>query len=220
MKMKRGELILFFVVWAIFLAGAVCHGAAPKADTLSFSVTTDGAKLILTPSLPSKLRITTSGPSTAAGLVAIIVNGAPDFADFSVIATVNGAPVPPVPPVPPTPPIPPPVPVPTTLFGIVVEESKERTPAQAVVLLSPKVGALFKADGGQFRIVDPWADDGSRRDVGVAMRPYVVRAEALKIKPYLFIVSPDGTVYSEGLLPAKVADVETLVVKIRKGGKP
>jgi hypothetical protein len=216
-------LVTVGIVAICLLCGLPVFGAPPKADVAAFLPSVDDAgRLIWTPTVLMDSGLTAAAPNTATGDSAALVDGKPRRLKWKAYIVFDGQPIPPgptPPPVPPIPPVPPPVPVPTTLVGIVIEETKERTPAQAVVLLSPKVGALFKADGGQFRIVDPWDDAGNRRDVGVAMRPYVVRAEALKIKPCLFIVSPDGVVYSEGLLPAKVADVEALVAKIRKGDK-
>jgi hypothetical protein len=105
------------------------------------------------------------------------------------------------------------------LFGVVVKETKERTPAQAVVILSPKVDMLFTATKGTLQTCDPWDDAGKVRDLGPALNPYVKRAIELKVKPAFFVVAPDGTVFSEGPLPAKVADVEALMAKILKGGK-
>jgi len=142
------------------------------------------------------------------------------LAQGKAVVTIGEAPVPPgpTPPTPPTP-EPPKPPTPKVLWAIVVEETSERTKEQAAVLLSPKVEAAFKATGGKLQIIDGWDASGKRRDVG-PLKLYVDRSEALKIRPLLVIVGPDGTVYHEGALPAKVADVESVVAKILKGGKP
>ena len=222
--MKRNT---FLRVWAAPLAMAVWMAAAlsdpmasaappPKADAPAFtvSVSPDGKTLVLTPVPPMKFRVVGTGPNAANGFIPVLVNDIPDLLDWNLLVTFGGQPGPqPNPnPVPPPPPPPPPPPVPTVLFGIIAEESKERTPAQAVVIL--KVG------GGKLEIADPWKDDGTRYDLGPVMKKYVDRAIELKIKPALFIVSPAGVVYFEGPLPAKPEDVEALIAKIRKGGRP
>lgn len=107
-------------------------------------------------------------------------------------------------------PKPDPLPVPTVLWGIVVEETAKRTAEQAVVMASPKTRAVF--DAGNFRPVD--------KDLVVSpdLKPYVERAGKQAL-PVLFVVDDKGKVYFEGPLPATVADLETLVAKLRKGTK-
>jgi len=136
----------------------------------------------------------------------------------AVVTIGDAAPVPPGP-TPPGPTPEPPKPVPTALFGIVVEETKDRTPAQAALILSAEVEAAFKQAGGQWRTIDPWDNTGKRKDLGAALNKYSARADELKIRPALFIAAPNGTVYYEGKLPATVAETLALVAKIRKGGK-
>jgi hypothetical protein len=97
------------------------------------------------------------------------------------------------------------------LWAIVVEESAERTPAQGIVLASPKVRALFPAAGG-FRLVD------KDSKVDAALQPYVDRAKGQKL-PVCFLVAPTGQVYYEGALPATVDAMTALVAKIKGGAK-
>jgi hypothetical protein len=113
-------------------------------------------------------------------------------------------------PTPPTPPIPPdPTPV-ANLWGIVIEETSQRTAEQAVVLTSTKVRDLFK-DGG-FRVVDK--DTETAADV----RPYQERAKGQAL-PVLYLVDTTGKIYYEGAIPKTVAIMEELVGKYKsKGG--
>jgi hypothetical protein len=104
----------------------------------------------------------------------------------------------------------PPVPV-TELWAVIIEESAERTPAQGIVLASPKVRALFPAAGG-FRLVD------KDSTVDSALQPYLDRAKGQKL-PVCFLVAPSGFVHYEGALPATVDATVSLVDRIKKGGK-
>jgi len=92
---------------------------------------------------------------------------------------------------------------PAELWGIVVEESGERTAQQAIVLADPEVRALFRSS--RFRIVD-------QDEAAADMRSYVRRAkdEGMKL-PALFLVAPEGTVHYEGDLPATPAVMSTLI---------
>jgi len=120
-------------------------------------------------------------------------------------------------PVPPPPPPPPPPPVPTELWAIIIEESAERTPQQAIVLASPKVRAMFKG----WRLFDPMKSPTEPNPVPVELQPYVDRVnnpEAHLSKPVLFLTEPKGTVYFEGPLPETIPAIEALVGKIKKGG--
>jgi hypothetical protein len=99
----------------------------------------------------------------------------------------------------------------TDLWGIVVEESKGRTPQQAVVLLSTEVRKLFKDE--RLRIVDPTGPDGKPVPVEEDMKKYVQRAVGKKC--WLFLVEPKGTVLYEGELPATVDAMKALVSKYK-----
>jgi hypothetical protein len=103
------------------------------------------------------------------------------------------------------------------LWGIVIEESAERTPAQAALLTSPKVRSLFRE--GEFRIIDPIDDTGKRVPVAPDMKPYVERAlDGTQKLPVLFLVDSKGTIFYEGSPPATVAEMETLVAKYKAKG--
>lgn len=213
-KFSRWELVAFILAWLLALS-MVCVGAEPTWDA---TLAPDGQSLVLRPKLPSgvkyRLRVT---PGAFSGILATVgADGFPELADWCGVITYGTAPIPPPAPPPPKP-EPPPKPKPTTLWGIVLEESSTRTPAQASVILAPKVAELFKPDKGQLRVIDPW--DGSKIKAGVeiAIKPYAERADTLKIRPALFVVDPSGVVYYEGKLPEKVAEVEALVAKIRRG---
>jgi len=213
------------IIAVCLLCGMPVWGAQPRADVAAFNGATDDAgRVIWTPTVPMDSGVTTAAPNVLTGDSAALVDGKPKRLKWKAYIVFDGQPIPPgptPPPVPPVPPpVPPPIPVPTVLFGIVVEETKERTPAQAVVLTSPKVDALFAANKGSFRIVDGWKPDGTKRDHGPALNKYRDRSDELKVRPMLFVVDPPGFVYAEVKLPAKVADVEVLVGKIRKGEKP
>jgi len=106
----------------------------------------------------------------------------------------------------PTPgPTPTPTPTPTELHAIVIEESAQRTPAQAIVLGSTRVRTAFKS----FQVEDKDATAAS-------LQPYIDRAKS-KGLPYLMIVNAQGQTWWEGPLPATVDDVLKVVVK---GGRP
>jgi len=110
-----------------------------------------------------------------------------------------------VPPVPPEPPKPEPAP-PGPLFGIVIEESSQRTPCQATVMAAPAVRALFT---GGLRIVDKDAPAGLDK---------WVQASAGQLLPVLFLTDKKGTVFYKGALPATVPAFEKLVAE-KRGGK-
>jgi hypothetical protein len=115
-------------------------------------------------------------------------------------------------------PVPPPPPVPTELWAIIIEESAERTPQQAIVIASPKVRALFRG----WRLHDPKKDATTDNPTPVELQSYVDRVanpDAHLKKPALFVVDAQGVVYHEGALPATVAAMEVLVAKIKGGGK-
>jgi len=208
------------VIATVFLAtGLLCGAETAKP---AFSVSTDGRILILTPIAPLKFRLIQSGPNSASGVAPAIVDGVADLLDWQLLVTFGDQPRPDPKPEPEPKPKPDPLPTPTTLWGVVIEESAERTAGQAVVILSPKVAALFD---GKIQVGDAWKEDGTRRPLG-PLDPYADRVEELeaaaktKLRPMLFVVDPKGAIFYEGKLPGKVADVETLVGKIRKGEKP
>lgn len=103
----------------------------------------------------------------------------------------------------PTPqPEPQPKPKPAELWGIVIEESSQRTPQQAAVLLSTDVRKLFGE--GLFRVID--------KDTNVDPRyaPYLQKSVGQSL-PKLWLVDAAGEVYFSGTLPSSVADMANLV---------
>lgn len=109
-------------------------------------------------------------------------------------------------------------PPPAELWGIVIEESKDRGPEHAAVLASPEIRGLFPSD--RFQVFDPIGDDGTPVVPPADLKPYVDRAMVDKSKwPMLFLVSPAGDVHYEGALPGTVAAMKTLVSQCKaKGG--
>jgi hypothetical protein len=112
-------------------------------------------------------------------------------------------------------------PKPETLWGIVVEESLDRTPDHAAVYASPDVRGLF--DWRRFRVLDK---DGP---VTEDMEPYRLRALAVNgcetgdcplapraFRPVLFLAGQDGKLYYEGTPPATVADMVALFKRITR----
>jgi hypothetical protein len=96
------------------------------------------------------------------------------------------------------------------LWGVVVEETSERTPAQAVILTSQPVRELFA--GTRFRVLD------KDQVVPDSLKPYIARAKVLtadgkKKLPLLFLVAQSGAVLYEDALPADVAATTALVNK-------
>ena len=104
-------------------------------------------------------------------------------------------------------PEPKPQPKPSELWCVIVEESHDRTPAQAAVILSTKFRAIF-ADK-RFRVVD--------KDKGDAdCAAYIQRAVGAKL-PQIYIVSPAGDILHEGPLPTSEADAVALATRIKEG---
>ena len=104
-------------------------------------------------------------------------------------------------------PEPKPQPKPSELWCVIVEESHDRTPAQAAVILSTKFRAIF-ADK-RFRVVD--------KDKGDAdCAAYIQRAVGAKL-PQIYIVSPAGDIVHEGPLPTSEADAVALATRIKEG---
>lgn len=109
----------------------------------------------------------------------------------------------------PVPPPPPPPPPPTELWGIVVEESSQRTAGQAAIITSTEIRDLLGKDN--FRVVD------KDSEVQADMKPYVDRAKTRKL-PQLFLVDKMGYVFFEGDLPADKAATAALIRKFKPGG--
>lgn len=88
--------------------------------------------------------------------------------------------------------------------AIVVEESADRTPAHAAVILSPEVRGLVKS----FRVID---DD---QKVSPDLQPYLDAAKT-KPLPVLYLVRPSGRIAYEGPLPPDVPATKALVQKFQ-----
>lgn len=120
-------------------------------------------------------------------------------------------------------PDPDPLPPPTNLWGIVVEESLNRTPEHAAVYASPAVRALF--DNKRFRVLDkdpPVSPDMEpyRKRAVLKVCPTGVCPSTLKdFPPVLFLAGQNGTIYYEGSVPNSIAGMVELVERIKGGGK-
>lgn len=106
---------------------------------------------------------------------------------------------------------------PVTIRAVVIEESKERTPEQAIVLASEKVRASFP---GGFRLVDPLVDE-KKVTVPDDVKGWVEKAiPKRKSWPYLFIVNEKNKPVYQGALPKTIAEMDKIVEKVKKGGRP
>ena len=106
-------------------------------------------------------------------------------------------------------PTPQPDPTPTPakkIYAVIVEETAERSPLVAAVVLSPKVRAMFEADA--FRLVD---DDPQVSD---ELKPFIERSRG-KPLPQLYLMDEKGEVRFEGRLPGHVEEMCLLVAKHR-----
>jgi hypothetical protein len=109
-----------------------------------------------------------------------------------------------------------PVPPPGEWTAVIVEETADRTPDQALVINSKPLREMVKT----FRVVDP-LDNGKQAAVGLDVKDYVDRAMNYRDQwPLFFLTAPDGTVVFEGALPKTVDDAKSLISKhVGKGGK-
>lgn len=87
------------------------------------------------------------------------------------------------------------------LSAVVIEESKDRTPPQAMVLLSTKFRALFTS----FRLIDK--DNAYVND---DEKPLIQEAVEKKQLPMLFLLDENGKRRYAGPLPQTVDDAEKL----------
>jgi len=214
--MKR-LLCLAVLLWGAAAVAEPLGKPADAAPKWRVTASADSRAVNLTPSLPASTKwkciVSPVGTTPVNVILLWVESGEPFYAVFypSMSAAPGPGPNPNPDPDPPPPP-PPPPPVPAELWGIVVEESAERTPQQAIVIASPVVRALF--DKGEFRVVD---DD---MEVESAIKPYIERAKG-KLLPQFYVVDAKGTIFYEGPLPATVADMQKLVagLKAKGGGK-
>jgi len=92
------------------------------------------------------------------------------------------------------------------VWGIIVEETAERTPQHAIVMNDHGFRALFD---GRLRVVD---DDTQ----SAQYQKYVERSRGRKL-PQLFLVDEGGAVLFEGALPGSAAEAISLVKRFVKG---
>lgn len=188
-------------------------GGEPSPD-LAWDVKSDGKQIVAVPLVSTPYVIHREKQNATTYKLFVAINQGPNLPPRVVITSINIGGTSPEPgpnPVPPPPP--PPPPIPTKLFAIIVEETKDRTPDQAVVLLSPEVRALFE----KFETIDPTNDEGKPNPIPVDKVPYVERAKGDKL-PVMFITDGKSTVFYEGTIPTTIADVKSLVEKIKKEG--
>ena len=107
----------------------------------------------------------------------------------------------------PNPPPPPPGPL-AEMWVIVVEETSQRTPEQARVLLDPTVRQWMANHQHHFRILD-------KDQTSTDLTEWIERAAAQTetALPYLFIVDDSGVVSFEGPLPIGPLEMLSLVKK-------
>lgn len=212
------------VLWSLALAGlglilflaAEAQPAEPRAiPTPTYSTTATyagkGDTLTVTQTVrPNNLPATVRSwwVTTVVPIIHVVVDGDQLF----VFPYLGPAPGPNPKPDPKPDPKPAPPPVPTELWAIIVEETAQRTPQQAIVLASPKVRAMFKG----VRVCDPVPGP-----VPNELKPYTDRVDAANLKkPVLFLTDLKGTIFFEGPLPETIPAVEALVDRIKKGMKP
>ena len=91
----------------------------------------------------------------------------------------------------------------TQLWGIVIEESHDRTAQQAIILTSKDVRAAFD---GRFRLIDK-----DNTETG-SVKQWIDRAVGKKL-PYLFLTNESGQVVWEGALPETIDGMLELMRK-------
>jgi hypothetical protein len=97
---------------------------------------------------------------------------------------------------------------PSVLYGIVIEETNERTPEQNIVLSSPIVRGLFDKPE-HFRPIDP------NTKVTPDLQKFKDKAKAREGDVTLFLIEPNGTIHYEGDLPNTVEEFQRLFREIK-----
>jgi hypothetical protein len=193
---------LFAAVTLVSLLGAPVSAERPAAAVappiaywVPFEVTTPAgskAKLVLVPSqIEGKFVLMTA-----------------DFVPWHLSLADGATPTPS--PTPGPSPAPTPVPVAQTLWITVIEESAQRTPAQAAVITSKAVADLVKAKSHHWRVADQNAKDESGA-VPADLAGYIQHA-AGKL-PYIALTDQAGKIIYEGALPATEAELVSLLKK-------
>ncbi len=141
-----------------------------------------------------------------------------------------GQPDPPTPPNPPTPPDPP-TPQPQKVTAVVIEESSQRTPAQASVVLSPNIASWVQAGGHKWYVFDRDAENAGRvpvcdsrgcrteQRVGLdpGFKPFFDAARGKPLPRLVIAVQGKGTILCDVALPATAS--ETLALLKKYGGE-
>jgi len=134
------------------------------------------------------------------------------------------------PPTPPTPPDPP-APQPQKITAVVIEESSQRTPAQASVVLSPTIASWVQAGGHKWYVFDRDAENTSRVPVcdsrgcrteqrsglDPSFKPFFDAARGKPLPRLVIAVQGQGKILSEVALPATAS--ETLALLKKYGGE-
>ena len=215
MRPKLFLLTLFAVVFTAWYPAAGGDGIRPGVHfTVPFAV--DGESAV------NRATVTVAADGKATLRVLYVKGQA--IGELTYTLTRDAEPEPGPDPQPDPKPDPKPEPV-QNLWGIVVEESLDRTPEHAAVYASPKVRDLF--EWRRFRVVDqsgpvapdmePWrqrAIRAARAACPTGTCPLTPRA----FSPVLFLVDERGRLYYEGPPPNTIDLMVSLVEKTLKGG--
>ena len=196
------------------------------APTLKCSVSGNRRSVAFSPvwpdGKPRPARWTIGVPSGATVPAELLTFDGSDFSEHWYLFTVAVTPPQPTPdpqpgPVPPTPtpdPPGPPVPVPSgPLCVLVLEESSQRTPMQALLYGSPVLRKYLAASGDTWNLVDKDTLDPAGQP---AWAWATKRAKSL---PWMIVFRDKGPIYSEGALPPTMtADELVAILKKLRGG--
>jgi hypothetical protein len=179
-SMKLGTLVL--VVAAVLASMGMVFGADPAP---TFTATTDGKVIVLTPALPAgtgySIRVT---PGAFQGLLVTANGSVPTIWDWAGVITFGGAPpVPPVPPIPPAPPVPP---TPLLSIGgiVIIDETGTLTPDDSK---NEKVAQGYaQAKHLLYRCIDQNVLDQNKVPPP-ALVPYLNKAKG-KPMPYMILI--------------------------------
>ncbi len=94
-------------------------------------------------------------------------------------------------------------PIPQSLSALIIEETEDRTPELAMVLLSPAVRGLFEE--GEFAAVDKDVENASPE-----MAEFIDQANVRGL-PTLFLLDQDGETVYTGDVPATPGEFATLL---------
>jgi hypothetical protein len=114
---------------------------------------------------------------------------------------------------------------------VVIEESSQRTPAQASVVLSPSIASWVQAGGHKWYVFDRDAESAGRvpvcdsrgcrteqrAGVDAGFKPFFDAARGKPLPRLVIAVQGQGKILSETALPATAGDTLTLLQQF--GGK-